>query len=226
MAQTTIILPENDGVRSTTYCFGKVTPRENYPSNSSQFIIRWHTATFEEQDSIITYDQLTPTDLEQGYIELEIIPEHTNYHRKNDYEKCMNTQGGLCIYQWKNPREMIRIPIDSIQEKEQRIIIKKLIDTARVEKIILEKPPKVIRENEHYHTSAIWHMGSVACCLYSRPLFLIEDLEQVLLKKGYAVILNGKLDTIEKSALTMFQEANQLPVGNLNLETLRALGFE
>ena len=38
--------------------------------------------------------------------------------------------------------------------------------------------------------------------------------------------MNNQLDKATKTALTQFQKDNNLPVGNLNMETLRALEIE
>lgn len=53
----------------------------------------------------------------------------------------------------------------------------------------------------------------------------IKSLQQALNDRGYNIdIVDGILDSDTKAVLTKYQQDNDLPVGNLNIETLKYLG--
>lgn len=52
-----------------------------------------------------------------------------------------------------------------------------------------------------------------------------SDIQFALFEKDYDVEVNGKINTKTKEALVKFQKENGLPVGALDMYTLRALGI-
>jgi len=59
--------------------------------------------------------------------------------------------------------------------------------------------------------------------------YTIRQIQDALMKKGYAVGVAGNDNIMGKDtreALIKYQKANNLPVGNLNLETLKSLGIQ
>lgn len=56
--------------------------------------------------------------------------------------------------------------------------------------------------------------------------YTIRQIQASLIKEGYAVgKIDGKMNPDTKASLTKFQEDKKLPVGNLDIETLDALGI-
>lgn len=53
----------------------------------------------------------------------------------------------------------------------------------------------------------------------------VTEVQQVLKEKGYDVEVNNIMNKKTKAALTQFQKDNHLPTGNLDKETLDALGL-
>ncbi len=52
----------------------------------------------------------------------------------------------------------------------------------------------------------------------------IAEIQQALNARGYSVSVTNRMDTATSSALNSFQNDNNLPTGNLNIDTLKALG--
>lgn len=60
----------------------------------------------------------------------------------------------------------------------------------------------------------------------SRPSTTTIEIQQALKDKGYDVEVNDVMSEKTKAAIIQFQKDNNLPHGNLNMETLRALGIQ
>ncbi len=52
----------------------------------------------------------------------------------------------------------------------------------------------------------------------------VAEIQQALNARGYNVAITNAMDTATSNALKSFQNENGLPAGNLNIETLKALG--
>ncbi len=78
-----------------------------------------------------------------------------------------------------------------------------------------------------YSTSNQWRAWREFLCLisYNDDFSSIKNIQKALQQKGY---YSGSIDNIlsnsTKYALVRFQKDNELPIGNLDFETLRALG--
>jgi hypothetical protein len=65
----------------------------------------------------------------------------------------------------------------------------------------------------------------IVCGQYIKPK-LIRNIANALQNKGYKVDIFAEfMDAKLKAALSQFQKENKLPIGNLNIKTLDALGI-
>jgi hypothetical protein len=95
-------------------------------------------------------------------------------------------------------------------------------------KIAVEVPPqyeKVFRKTNPYAYYSEWR--EFLCSGGSGVSFIVFKIQEKLKELGY---YHGKLDNVmgekTKAACIRFQKDKQLPVGSLNLETLKALGVD
>lgn len=211
------------------FCFEEIKARSesSYKNDSSQFFIRIIEPQFVKKTIQISFEDADSMDIENGYLEVVIKPKHCHYFRYEYYEACLNSKNGMCTKKVTESDFIKKIMLDSLIEKDIQVEVFSLVSDGRVEKEILQKTPSRIQENEIYFSRKIWSgIREMACCLRRRPVSSTKQIEEALFERGYAVIFNGKIDTIEKSALTHFQKENGLPVGSLNLETLRVLKLQ
>ena len=63
-----------------------------------------------------------------------------------------------------------------------------------------------------------------SCCGGTKNL--VEQVQKALNTNGYSIIEDNTLDEATRNALIDYQKKNDLPVGNLNVETLKHLGIK
>lgn len=70
------------------------------------------------------------------------------------------------------------------------------------------------------------HVWKQVVCKDDKTPELLENIQTRLKAEGLEVAVTGELDRATKVALIKYQRANDLPTGNLNIESLKALGIE
>ena len=111
-------------------------------------------------------------------------------------------------------------------DDKDTILFKQVIEIKPLKKIAFDVPPqyeKVFMKKNPYAAYTEWRQ--VLCADGERSRYEATlMIQEALKKRGY---YNGKLDNImgekTKAALLRFQKDNNLPSGNLNYETLKAL---
>ncbi len=65
----------------------------------------------------------------------------------------------------------------------------------------------------------------LSCCETGITSTTVADIQKALELRGYNVRINNVMDRKTKAALTRYQRDRGLPVGNLNVETMKSLGL-
>jgi hypothetical protein len=65
----------------------------------------------------------------------------------------------------------------------------------------------------------------ISCCETRNTSPTVADIQKALQVRGYNVRINDVMDRKTKAALTRFQRDKGLPVGNLNVDTMKSLGL-
>lgn len=118
----------------------------------------------------------------------------------------------------KKSKRYIPIRLDTIH----RIVVYEKILNQLSEPIFSTIYKEEISEKEGF---TIWK--EVLCGPYcGGASFKVTDIQESLKEKGYDIDINNRLDNKTKAALIQFQKDNNLPIGQLDVETLRMLGVE
>jgi hypothetical protein len=139
----------------------------------------------------------------------------------------------LCLYEVPAEYRTVKKLIVKATSHQQRyddvdtVIFKQVIETKPLKKTVIDIPPqceKVFKKLNPHAEYSEWKVfikgdneswGNI-----------VSAIQRVLTTRGYDV---GEIDNImgakTKAACIRFQKDNHLPVGNLNIETLRALGL-
>lgn len=118
-----------------------------------------------------------------------------------------------------------------------RVLEKQVLpETKRIVKMVLRKPARVVEVMAPAWYSTIttkrltkkrgWSQFVEVVCDSHRGDSRITSIaiQRALKKLGYKVSISGVVDKETRAALTTYQKNHGLPVGNLNIETLKKLG--
>ena len=104
---------------------------------------------------------------------------------------------------------------------------KKLVQPSQLKKKYVKRKPKHLNDNQLYFPKGSWTELRVAERGTSCPVVpFIRGVQIKLRNLGYDVDVNNEIDEKTKTALINFQQKNGLKTGQLDLETLKALGLE
>lgn len=137
-----------------------------------------------------------------------IVEESTKWVKKKD-ENCLSRDANDCLV-W----ELITIP----GIVEERIVVKK---PSKTDQYIWETI--VLRD---YSLNEGYIEWKEVLCADKVTAYLISEIQEKLIARGFLVDFpkEDRIDSSTKEALQAFQKENNLPVGNLDFETLDALG--
>ena len=176
--------------------------------------------------------RFTKTELEQKTpIRIAIRPAHRILvFRNENLEATKNhykAEDGYIFYVMEYPKKHKIFTTAEITEEGYEIEVEELIKEAQIIKKEVRSKPKKLSPNQKYFEAAYWRelrRGLVLEGYYVRPQ--VTMLVQRLMDFGYP--LEGKTysDKEVKAALLDFQEKNGLPIGQLDYETLKALGVQ
>ncbi len=109
---------------------------------------------------------------------------------------------------------------------EYKTITKKVLVTpASTDEISIPAEYKTVTEKKLVRAGGFTRWVEILCASDTNT-GSVRSVQQALKDRGYEPgPIDGVLGIQTKSALTKYQEANGLPVGNLNKETLRSLGL-
>lgn len=166
-------------------------------------------------DIFVNYDEyaeftgnVNEEDVELEVIEIVIQEKSTKWVKKKADRNCLSADPNDCLV-WC---------LEDIPEKKEIFTILK--DTTQSDNYVLKRIEKnVIREKRGYTE---WKQ---VICEKDVTKLIIGQIQGALKEKGYFdKIINHKLDSKTRSAITDFQKENYLPIGQLDFETLDVLG--
>ncbi len=131
--------------------------------------------------------------------------------------------------------------VENVEAKDTLILpIKKMIVPAKMEFVPLDNQipfPSVGRVYQPQNTQGKyyikleegnwtdWKEFLCITCNFGYTRNTIQRIQKALTEKGYSTPIDNIMSAHLKATLTKFQKDHGLPVGNLNLETLQALGL-
>jgi len=143
-------------------------------------------------------------------IEIEIIPAHTEWAKRLADKNCYSSNPNDCMV-WC----LVEVPAETIE-----LVI--VTDTHQMKEFVLESVTIAEIEDE-----GILEKKEVICEDDITPKFM-KLLKESLVNWGYETGLTDryKIGDKTKKSLIQFQRDNELPIGQLDLETLDLLGVE
>lgn len=120
------------------------------------------------------------------------------------------------------PEKIIEIPYDPIYKtvKEKVMVTPEKIEEEAVPAVYKEVTEKRLSKKGDY---TVW---TEILCANKTSASTIRKLQRALRAEGYSVgTVDGRLGTRTQTSLRQFQIDNGLPIGNLNMETLKSLGI-
>jgi hypothetical protein len=106
------------------------------------------------------------------------------------------------------------------------VVFKQVIETKPLKKTVIEVPPQYEKVFRKTHPHTYYSEWREVLCTNSDWSPTVRQIQTALKNRGYDP---GAFDDIfgakTKAAITRFQKDNKLPMGNLNCETLKALGL-
>jgi hypothetical protein len=155
---------------------------------------------------------------------------------KKRIKECLSTEPANCL-----TMAMIEMPAEykTIQklvikstahqeyfEDKDTFFFKQIVETKPLKRISVEVPPQYKRIFMKTNPNASYTKWQQIVCTSHGDL-TIKSIQKALVKRGYDVgTVDDILGTKTKAALMRFQKVNNLPMGNLNIETLKALRIE
>lgn len=120
------------------------------------------------------------------------------------------------------PEDVIEIPYDPIYKsvKEKVMVVPASVKEETVPAVYKQVMEKRLAKKGGY---TVW---TEILCANKTSSSTIRKLQRALRAEGYSIgVADGVLGTRTQASLKQFQIDNNLPIGNLNIETLRALGI-
>jgi len=120
------------------------------------------------------------------------------------------------------PEKVVEIPYDPIYKtvQEKVMVTPETIKEEEVPAIYKQVTEKRLAKKGGY---TVW---TEILCANKTSSSTIRKLQRALRAEGYSIgVVDGVLGTRTQASLKQFQIDNNLPVGNLNMETLRSLGI-
>jgi hypothetical protein len=157
----------------------------------------------------------------------------TKWIFRKEIKECLSTYPEDCLvmYLLEVPAEyktiQKRVVIATAHQRRyddvDTIVLKQVVETKTLKISAIEAPPQyqTVFMKTHPHTQySEWRQ--VVCS--SRHNISVRMIQTALKKRGYAVQIDDVMGAKTKKALLHFQKEKGLPMGNLNVETLKALG--
>ena len=125
-------------------------------------------------------------------------------------------------------QKLLPMPINAQPGKGDvdTVLFKQIINIKALNKIAFEVPPQYEKIFRKTNPNAIYSEWREVMCSDDGNRISVYEIQNALKKRGY---YSSKIDNIfgkkTKNACIRFQKDNNLSTGNLNIETLQALGF-
>lgn len=168
---------------------------------------------FEEEKSGNSIPIYAGTDVDQDFVEKReiVISEPTTKWAKRKADKnCLSADPNDCLV-WC----LVEVPGETIEAYV-------VTDTSQTDDYYWEDIPvkKLVQKGGFTKWEEV-------ICDYEVTAELNQQIQQALIKRGYDADPTSRvIGTRTKAALVKFQKNNNLPIGNLNIKTMDALGID
>jgi len=120
------------------------------------------------------------------------------------------------------PATVTEIPVDA---QYKNIPTKVLVSPETVSEVVIPAVYKTVNERRLVKKGG-YSVWTEILCASKTSSSTVRGVQKALAAKGYTVgPIDGVMGLQTQTALKQFQTDNSLPIGNLNLETLKALGI-
>ncbi len=196
---------------------------------SNGFVLELVDPKFVEKNIKYTKEELELLKKDSNYYQIPVKESHTKFIFREPYlEKVENNENGkgYLFCKVEIPEEKIIISIEEMEKRKNTISLKKVNTHPKIIKKYKKKKPKKIKPNQCYQESGCYQTLKEYSSIRSKSRFGVRDLQKKLNDLGYELTENNIMNENTKKALIDFQKKNNLNTGNLDSETLKALGFE
>lgn len=119
------------------------------------------------------------------------------------------------------PARVVEVPVDAVYKK---ISTKRLVNPETVSEVVVPAVYKTVNERRLVKKGG-YSVWTEILCAAKTSNSTVRSVQKALQEKGYNVgAIDGVMGIQTQTALKQFQTDNNLPIGNFNIETLKALG--
>ncbi len=119
------------------------------------------------------------------------------------------------------PARVVEVPVDAVYKK---IGTKNLVSPEAVTEVVIPAVYKTVNERRLVKKGG-YSVWTEILCAAKTSNSTVVSVQKALKEKGYNVgAIDGVMGVQTQTALKQFQTDNGLPIGNFNIETLKALG--
>jgi len=123
----------------------------------------------------------------------------------------------------KEPARVVEVPVDAVYKK---IKTKTLTSPEAVSEVTIPAVYKTVSERRLVKKGG-YSVWTEILCADKTSNSTVRNVQRALKDKGYNVgAVDGVMGVQTQTALKQFQTDNGLPIGNFNIETLKALGIK
>ena len=121
------------------------------------------------------------------------------------------------------PAKVIEVPVDAVYKN---VPTKVLVTPESVSEVTIPAQYKTVNERRLIKKGG-YSVWTEILCASKTSSSTVRGVQKALADKGYTVgPIDGVMGLQTQTALKQFQTDNGLPIGNLNIETLKALGLK
>ncbi len=121
------------------------------------------------------------------------------------------------------PSKVIEIPVDP---QYKTVSTKVLVSPEAANEVVIPAEYKTVNERRLVRKGG-YSVWTEILCASKTSSSTVRNVQSALTEKGYTVgPIDGVMGLQTQTALKQFQTDNGLPIGNLNIETLKALGLK
>lgn len=205
--------------------------REGYVYQKD-FVLEFKDPIFKKVKKVVTLEDIQSYKHNDSTISYVSIQEKASKYlmRNEDLSKsdCKVYTEGFIFCNVEVPERYKNYTKAELEQINYVIIYSKLVKNGTILKTTVDAQPKELKENEFFYEGGYWSTTFPENIHYNckdETDFRMKDIEQKLVNLGYDIMIDNIFGKKDKAALLDFQQKKGLPEGQLDLETLRALGI-
>jgi len=177
-------------------CYTKYVTQDRYINKANSFLV--YTGNNSKQEVNFEIQQIEVTPAKSAWVRKKLPPEDCIPNKSND---CVVA----CLEETPAIYKEFKVLKDTTQTKDFELVN---LD----QEVLLEK-------------GGLSYWIEIVCAKNMTPS-LLKKVQMTLIEKGYySEAVTGLFDEYTRESLKKFQATERLPIGTLNLETMKALGI-